>query len=233
MFRSKLLAMAIGFCILTSCAKKFDVVIRHGQVYDGTGAAPSLVDIGINADTIAVIGNLDNAVGRTEIEARDLAVAPGFINMLSWATESLIEDGSSQSDIRQGVTLEVFGEGWSMGPLNEKMKIQAVEEQGDIKYNIEWTTLGQYLQFLEKKGIATNVASFLGATTVRIYTVGYQDRAPNAHELDTMRALVRQAMEDGALGIGSSLIYAPAFYAKTEELIELCKVAAPYGGMYI
>jgi N-acyl-D-amino-acid deacylase len=162
-----------------------------------------------------------------------LAVSPGFINMLSWATETLIEDGSSQSDIRQGVTLEVFGEGWSMGPLNERMKQEAVEQQGDIKYEIEWTTLAEYLDFLVERGISTNVASFVGATTVRIHELGYEDRPPTAQELERMKALVRHAMEDGAVGLGSSLIYPPAFYAETEELVELAKVAAEYGGMYI
>ena len=160
-------------------------------------------------------------------------MAPGFINMLSWATESLIQDPRSQSDIRQGVTLEVMGEGDSMGPLNPSMKKLMAELQGDIKYDVSWTTLGEYLTFLEKKGISTNVASFVGATTVRIHELGYADRAPTPEELDRMRALVRAAMEEGALGVGSSLIYAPAFYAKTEELIALAQEAGRYGGMYI
>jgi N-acyl-D-amino-acid deacylase len=168
-----------------------------------------------------------------EIDAAGLAVAPGFINMLSWATESLIADGRSQSDIRQGVTLEVFGEGWSMGPLNEAMRREMLERQGDIKYEIPWTTLGEYLEYLVRRGVSTNVASFVGATTVRIHVLGYENRPPTPEEMERMRQLVRQAMEEGALGVGSSLIYAPAFYASTEELIELCKVAAEYGGMYI
>jgi N-acyl-D-aspartate/D-glutamate deacylase len=171
--------------------------------------------------------------GRTEIDARGMAVAPGFINMLSWSSEPLLVDGRSQSEIRQGVTLEVMGEGWSMGPLNDEMKLRVVREQTDIKYDVAWTTLGEYLDHLVKRGIACNVASFVGATTVRIHELGYADRAPTPAELERMRALVRQAMEEGALGVGSSLIYAPAFYARTEELIELCKAAAPYGGMYI
>jgi N-acyl-D-amino-acid deacylase len=153
--------------------------------------------------------------------------------MLSWATESLIADGRSMGDIKQGVTLEVFGEGWSMGPLNERMKKEAVEQQGDIKYPITWTTLGEYLEFLEKKGVSSNVASFVGATTVRIHEIGYEDRPPTAEELARMKELVRLAMREGALGVGSSLIYPPAFYAKTDELIELCRVAASFGGMYI
>ncbi len=162
-----------------------------------------------------------------------MAVAPGFINMLSWATRSLLADGRSQGDIRQGVTLEVFGEGWSEGPLNARMKKDLVEHQGDIKYDVPWTTLSEYLEHLVRRGVSCNVASFVGATTVRIHVVGYEDRRPNADELEQMRQLVRQAMQEGALGVGSSLIYAPAFYADTHELIELCKVAAEYQGMYI
>jgi N-acyl-D-amino-acid deacylase len=214
-------------------ATTYDVVIRGGTVYDGSGGAPFVADLAIERDTIAAIGGLEGARGRVEIDAGGLAVSPGFINMLSWATETLIEDGSSQSDIRQGVTLEVFGEGWSMGPLNERMKQEAVGQQGDIKYEIEWTTLAEYLDFLVERGISTNVASFVGATTVRIHELGYEDRPPTAQELERMKALVRHAMEDGAVGLGSSLIYPPAFYAETEELVELAKVAAEYGGMYI
>jgi N-acyl-D-amino-acid deacylase len=202
-------------------------------MYDGSGSAPIVGDVGIKGDVILIVGNAKDKTARSEIDATGLAVAPGFINMLSWATESLIEDGRSQSDIRQGVTLEVFGEGWSMGPLNEAMKKEMRENQGDIKFDIAWTTLGEYLAYLEKRGISTNVASFVGATTVRIHELGYENRPPSAEELDRMRGLVRQAMEEGALGVGSSLIYAPAFYANTDELIELCKVASEYGGMYI
>jgi len=220
--------------ILCGCSspETYDILIKNGQIIDGSGKASFIGDVGINADTIAAIGNL-NAKGNLEIDATGLVVAPGFINMLSWATVSLIEDGKSQSDIRQGVTLEVFGEGWSMGPLNDKMKEQSLKNQGDIKYDIEWTTLAEYLQFLVNKGISPNVASFVGATTLRIHAIGYEDRAPTEEELDSMRFMVREAMEEGALGIGSSLIYAPAFYSTTEELIELCKVAAEYDGMYI
>ncbi|GMQ30295.1 D-aminoacylase [Algoriphagus confluentis] len=220
---------------ISSCQKpqQFDVLIKNGQILDGSGNPSYIGDVGINADTIAAIGKLENAVGTLEIDATELAVAPGFINMLSWAVESLIEDGKSQSDIRQGVTLEVFGEGNSMGPLSDAMKADELKSQGDIKYPISWTTLKEYLEFLEKKGVATNVASFVGATTVRIHELGYENRAPSTEELERMKNLVRQAMEDGALGVGSSLIYAPAFYASTEELIELCKVAAEYDGMYI
>jgi len=227
----------IFFCILVLCGcsspQTFDIIIKNGQIIDGSGLASYTGDVGINGDTIAAIGDLKGAKGNLEIDATGLVVAPGFINMLSWATESLIEDGKSQGDIRQGVTLEVFGEGWSMGPLNATMKEQSLKNQGDIKYDIQWTTLNEYLEFLVNKGISPNIASFVGATTLRIHTVGFEDRAPTEDELETMKSLVKQAMEDGAMGIGSSLIYAPAFYSSTEELIELCKVASAYDGMYI
>ncbi len=216
-----------------ACAPDYDVILRQGTVYDGTGTAPMVADVAITGDTIAAIGDLSRVSGRVEVDVRGLAVAPGFINMLSWATESLIEDGRSQSDIRQGVTLEVFGEGWSMGPWTDAMKAEDLEQQGDITYDITWTTLGEYLEMLERRGVSPNVASFVGATTVRIHELGYQNRAPTAEELSRMQGLVRTAMEEGALGVGSSLIYAPGFYADTEELIALAAVAAEYGGMYI
>ncbi|MBN4084782.1 D-aminoacylase [Flavobacteriaceae bacterium AH-315-B10] len=224
----------LSILILCGCSspETYDILIKNGQIIDGSGKASYSGDVGINADTIAAIGNL-NAKGNLEIDATGLVIAPGFINMLSWATVSLIEDGKSQSDIRQGVTLEVFGEGWSMGPLNNQMKEQSLKNQGDIKYDITWTTLAEYLQFLVDKGISPNIASFVGATTLRIHTVGFEDREATEEELQSMKSMVRQAMEEGALGIGSSLIYAPAFYSTTEELIELCKVAAEYDGMYI
>ena len=222
--------------ILISCKngkQEYDTIIRNGMIYDGNGGEPYKGDIGIIADTIAFIGDLSKASAKNEVDAKGNAVAPGFINMLSWATETLIEDGRSQSDIRQGVTLEVMGEGWSMGPLNGSMKDREQKSQGDIKYKIEWNTLGEYLNFLEKKGVSCNVASFIGATTVRDHVIGEDNREPSAAELDSMRMLVRQAMEEGALGVGSSLIYPPAFFAKTEELVELCKEASKYGGSYI
>lgn len=220
---------------LFSCnqKKEYDLVIRNAMVYDGNGGNPYKADIAVNADTIAAIGDLKDAKGKLERDAKGMAVAPGFINMLSWATESLIVDGNSQSDIRQGVTLEVMGEGDSMGPWNEEMKKQAQESQSDFKYKIEWNTLGEYLNFLEKKGISCNVASYVGATTLRTYVIGEDNRAPTAAELDSMKALVRQAMEEGAMGVGSSLIYPPAFFAKTDELIAMCKEAGKYGGGYI
>ncbi|HEX6574785.1 MAG TPA: D-aminoacylase [Gemmatimonadaceae bacterium] len=228
--------------ILAACAPQrsatemgslHDVIIRGGTVYDGTGSPGRVTDIAIDGQRVTGVGNLSGQRARKEIDARGLAVAPGFINMLSWATESLIEDGRAMSDIKQGVTLEVFGEGGSMGPLNNAMKKETIEQMGDIKYEIKWTTLGEYLDYLVSKGISPNVASFIGATTVRVHEVGYADRPPTPAELERMQGLVRTAMEEGALGVGSSLIYAPAFYAKTDELIALMKAAAPYGGSYI
>jgi N-acyl-D-amino-acid deacylase len=225
---------AAGALALTAaCGPRYDVIIRHGTVYDGSGGPGVAADVAISGDTIAAIGDLARARAALEVDARGLAVAPGFINMLSWATESLLEDGRSQSDIRQGVTLEVFGEGWSMGPLNDAMKADALAQQGDLRFEIAWTTLGEYLEHLERRGVATNVASFVGATTVRIHEVGYADRSATPDELARMEGLVRDAMLEGALGVGSSLIYAPAFYAPTSELIALARVAGAYGGLYV
>jgi len=226
-------AANIAFLAAYTMAAEYDLIIRNGTIYDGSGNAPIIGDVALQAESIRAIGHLDADRGRREINARGLAVTPGFINMLSWATESLIEDGRSQSDIRQGVTLEIFGEGESMGPLNPRMKKDMVESQGDIKFSVPWTTLSEYLEYLVHRGVSPNVASFVGATTVRIHEVGYADRPPTAPELERMRRLVREAMEAGALGVGSSLIYAPAFYARTDELIALAKVAAEYGGSYI
>jgi len=228
-------ALCVFLLLLTSCRQypTYDVVIRQGTIYDGSGNAPTIGDIGINGELIVAIGNLENSRGKAEIDAHGLAVTPGFINMLSWANESLIVDGRSESDIRQGVTLEIMGEGDSMGPLNDRMKQENAALQTDIKYPIEWTTLDEYLRYLVKRGISTNVASFVGATTIRRHEIGYANRAPTPDEMTRMKALVRQAMKDGALGVGSSLIYAPAFYASTEELIELSRVAAEFGGIYI
>jgi len=217
----------------TTAEGNFDVIIRNGTVYDGTGAEPRKADVAIRGDRIASVGDLKSAKANTVIDAKGLAVAPGFINMLSWSTESLIQDGRSQSEIRQGVTTEIMGEGESMGPVNDRVREHKISEQTDIKYDISWNTLAEYLQYLEKRGISCNVASFIGATTIREYVVGYEDKPPTPEQLDEMRELVRKEMEAGALGIGTSLIYPPAFYAKTEELIELCKVAAKYQGKYI
>ena len=225
-------AVMLAACA-AACGPRYDVVIRGGTIYDGSGGPPRRADVGILHDSIAVIGDLTQARGRRVVDATGLAVAPGFVNMLSWATDDLLHDGRSQSDIRQGVTLEVMGEGESMGPLSDSMKADGMRHQGDIHYDITWTTLGEYLETLERRGISPNVASFIGATTVRVHEVGYDDRAPTPAELERMRALVRQAMEEGALGVGSSLIYAPAFYAHTDELVALSEEAGHYGGMYI
>ena len=234
--RHALAAAALVLLSLVTASSQpaaFDVLIRGGTVYDGTGAPGRRADVALRGDRIAAVGALEGATAATVVDASGLAVAPGFINMLSWSTESLLVDGRSQGEIRQGVTTEIFGEGASMGPLTPAMKQRIVKEQGDLKYDITWTTLSEYLKDLERRGVAPNVASFIGAATIREYVVGLDDRAPTPEELERMRALVRQEMEAGALGIGSSLIYAPGFYAKTGELIELCKAAAPYRGKYI
>ena len=213
--------------------QQYDVVLRGGTVYDGSGGQPFVGDVAIQGDTIAAVGDLHDAKGHKEIDVSGLAVAPGFINMMSWANESLIEDGRSQSDIRQGVTLEVMGEGDSMGPLNEAMKREMVRRQGDITYDVEWTTLDEYLRFLENRGISPNIASFIGAATPREYVIGHEDRPATPEELEEMRTLVRGAMEDGALGVASALIYPPGSFAGTAELIALAEVAAEYNGIYI
>ena len=213
------------FLVSISCQsqkQEFDIIIRKGTIYDGFGQKPFTGDIAIHSDTIVAMGDLSNAIGKKEINAHGLAVTPGFINMLSWADASLIEDGRSMSDIKQGVTLEVFGEGWSPAPRKKKNSKDTL-----------WTSLGEYFAYLQRKGVSPNFASFVGATTVRAYVLGHENRKPNQTELAQMKSLVREAMKDGAMGVGSSLIYAPADYASTEELIELCKVASEYKGMYI
>jgi N-acyl-D-amino-acid deacylase len=212
---------------------EFNIVIKNGTVYDGTGSEGRVADVAIRGDRIAGVGDLQKARAKNVIDARGRAVAPGFINMLSWSNESLIQDGRSQSEIRQGVTTEIMGEGESMGPLNDETKKRMLEQQKDIKYDIKWNTLAEYLKYLEKRGISCNVASFIGATTIRENVIGFEDKQPTPQQLDQMRELVRKEMEAGALGIGTSLIYPPAFYAKTDELVELCKVAAKYNGKYI
>ncbi len=223
----------VAACQPAPPAGEYDVLIRGGTLYDGSGDEPRIADLAISDDTIAAIGDLGAAGAALEIDATGLAVAPGFINMLSWATESLIEDGRSLSDIHQGVTLEVFGEGWSMGPLTDAMKEELVERQGDIEFDVSWTSLGEYLEHLVERGASPNIASYVGATSVRIHVLEYEDRPPTPAELAEMESLVRSAMEEGALGVGSSLIYAPAFYADTEELIALVRTAGEYGGRYI
>lgn len=214
----------------------YDLILRDGLIYDGSGQPPVRGDVAINGDKIAALGNLGTATAAREIPLDGLAVAPGFINMLSWSIESLIEDGRSQSEIRQGVTLEVMGEGTSMGPMSEAMKnsqTRGILGNSNIKYDIEWTTLGEYLDYLEKRGVSTNITSFVGSSTLRANVIGYDDRPPTEAEMDAMVQLVRQAMEEGAVGMSSALIYPPATYQSTAELIELAKAVAEYDGMYI
>ncbi len=235
---NKLAFLCAASLALAACAKQppvesYDVLIRNGTVYDGSGAAGTAADVGIRGGKVVAVGDLTSAQAELDIDATGLAVAPGFINMLSWATESLIEDGRALSDVKQGVTLEVMGEGWSMGPLTPTMKEDMKKEQGDIRFEVAWTTLGEYLEYLEKRGVSVNVASFVGAATVRIHELGHANRAPTAEELARMQTLVRDAMEQGAMGVGSSLIYAPGFYAKTDELKALVAAAAGSGGGYI
>jgi N-acyl-D-amino-acid deacylase len=211
----------------------FDIVIRGGTVYDGSGNPGRRADVGIRGDRIAAVGNLSGAAAKSVVDASGLAVAPGFVNMLSWSVDTLIADGRSQSEIRQGVTTEIFGEGWTMGPWNDEQKKRAREDQTDIRFDIEWTTLSEYLRWLEKRGISPNVASYVGASTVRENVLGLENRAPTPAQLEQMRALVRREMENGALGVGTALIYPPGTFATTEELIALCRVAAEYQGKYI
>jgi N-acyl-D-amino-acid deacylase len=225
-------ALGLLLAATAACAPRYDVVIRHGTIYDGSGGMPYAGDLAIRGDSIAAVGIVKGR-GRTEIDATGLAIAPGFINVLAHPEESLIADGRAESDIRQGVTLEVMGEGESMGPWNDTLKQYARAHQGDIKYDIPWTTLGEYLDFLVARGVSVNVASFVGAATVREHELGFANRAPTPSELARMQGLVREAMKDGALGVASALIYAPGFYAKTPELMALAAAAGEDGGMYI
>jgi N-acyl-D-amino-acid deacylase len=233
--RSALATLVLALLFTAACQKpaEYDLILRGGGLYDGSGGSPRLADIAIQGDTIVAIGDLAKARGKAEIDARGLAVAPGFINMMSQAGQTLIVDGKAQSDIRQGITLEVLGEGESMGPLSPRMKEALAKGQGELGQDIEWTTLDEFLRFLENRGVSPNVASFIGAATPRIYTVGYDDRPPTEEELSRMQKLVGQAMEAGALGVASALIYPPGSFAKTAELVALAKVAAQYGGLYI
>ena len=233
--RKFMLPALVLLILFYSCENKikFDIIVRNGVIYDGTGNKPYNGDVGINADTIAAIGDLHNVKATTDIDAKGMAVSPGFIDVQSQSMSSLIQDGRSMAAIKQGVTLEVFGEGESMGPLTDTLKKIEQSAEGDIKYGISWNTLEEYLEFLQQRGVSTNVASFLGAATVRENLLLFANRAPDSAELSKMKLLTKQAMEDGALGIGSALIYVPGNFAKTPELIELCKVAASYGGVYI
>jgi N-acyl-D-amino-acid deacylase len=227
------LLLFLSSCATASAPAAYDTVIRGGTVYDGSGAAPYQGDVAIKGDRIAAVAPHVAGRGRTEIDARGLAVAPGFINMLSWAGEPLIRDGRAESDIRQGVTLEVMGEGWSMGPFSPAQVAEAEAEQTTTRYKVEWTTLGGFLDWLEKKGVSVNIASMVGASTVRVHELGRNDVDPTPEQLARMRALVRQAMDEGAMGVGSSLIYVPALYAETDELAALATEAGRCGGMYI
>jgi len=222
-----------SLALAASDPSAFDVIIKGGTIYDGSGAEAKRADVAISGDRIAGIGNFPATSAKTVVDVTGLAVAPGFINMLSWSNESLLQDGRSQSEIRQGVTTEIMGEGESMGPWNDRIKQRNLAQQKDIKYEIKWSTLAEYLRYLQARGVSCNVASFVGATTIRENVIGFEDKAPTPAQLEEMRELVRKEMEAGALGIGTSLIYPPAFYAKTDELIELCKVAAKYKGKYI
>ncbi len=221
--------------LFTDCQRisDCDLLIRNAEIYDGEGGDPFRGDIAVNGDSIVATGDLQDFRAKKTIDAHGLAAAPGFINMLSQASVSLLADGRSESDLKQGVTLEVMGEGVSMGPLNDAMKKDVVEEQGDIKYAVNWTTLGEYLDSLVSRGVSCNVASFVGATTVRLDVLGNVDRSPTPSELAKMCQLVGRAMQEGALGVSSALIYVPACYAGTDELTALAKVAGQYGGMYI
>ena len=227
------MALLLSPVIFAQTAPEYDLLIRNGTIYDGSGREPRRADLLIKGDRIVGMGDYGRVRAAQVVDAGGLAVAPGFINMLSWAVDDLLVDGRSMGDLLQGVTTEIFGEGMSMGPLTEEMKSRQLAAQSDLRFPIEWTTLGEYLRHLERRGVSCNVASFIGATTIREHVIGLEDRAPTPAQLDQMRELVRREMADGALGIGSSLIYAPGFYARTEELIELCKVAAAYNGKYI
>ncbi len=227
------IVLCLGLAGTASAAEQVDLIIHNGVIYDGSGNDPVRGDVAVRDGRVIAVGELADYQARRKLDAKGLAVAPGFINTLSWATESLIHDGRAMSDIKQGVTLEIFGEGNSMGPVNARIRAEMIKTQSDIRYEITWTTLGEYLDFLVKRGVSPNVASFVGATTVREHEIGYENRAPTAAELARMQDLVRQAMREGALGVGSSLIYAPASYAKTDELIALTKAAGEFGGAYI
>jgi len=227
--------IVLALCLVgaASAAEQVDLLIDNGIIYDGSGGNPVKGSVAVRNGRVVAVGKLTDYRGRQTVDARGLAVAPGFINTLSWATESLIHDGRAMSDIKQGVTLEIFGEGTSMGPVNATIREEMLKTQGDIRYDITWTTLGEYLEFLVKKGVSPNVASFIGAATVRQHEIGFANRAPTPQELGRMQELVRQAMREGALGVGSSLIYAPGNYAKTDELIAITRAAGEFGGGYI
>ena len=231
----RLLTMGIMVLLTATCSPgpEYDLVIRGGTLYDGSGAPGVVGDLAISGDAIVALGELGDVKGAREVDAAGMAVAPGFINLMSWATETMIQDGRAMSDILQGVTLEVMGEGTSMGPIPDSLKEWAQSQQGDIKYEIEWTTLGEYLEYLVARGVSPNVASFMGAATARVNVLGFEAKAPSEDELAGMQELVREAMQEGALGVASALIYAPGAYAQTPELVALAEVAGEFGGIYI
>jgi len=227
-----LVSLSVAACTETDPTPSFDLIVQGGMIYDGSGNAAFQADLGISGDRVVVVGDLSDRTATNVIDASGLAVAPGFINVLSWSNESLIQDGRGMGVLKQGVTLEVMGEGTSMGPMNAAMKEERIASQADIQYDIPWTTFGEYMQYLEGRGVSVNVASFVGAKTLRIHEVGYDNRPATDEELARMQGLVREAMEEGALGVGSALIYPPATFASTEELTALTAAAAEYGGGY-
>ena len=225
--------LCLGLAGAASAAEQVDLLIQNGVIYDGSGGDPVKGDVAVRDGRVVAVGKLADYQAKQKLDAKGLAVAPGFINTLSWATESLIQDGRAMSDIKQGVTLEIFGEGTSMGPVNATIREEMLKTQGDIRYDITWTTFGEYLDYLVKRGISPNIASFVGAATVRQHEIGFANRAPTPEELGRMQELVRQSMREGALGVGSSLIYAPGNYAKTDELVAITNAAGEFGGAYI
>ncbi len=231
----RLLMVGVLVLLTTTCSPgpEYDLVIRGGTLYDGSGGPGVVGDLAISGDAIVALGELGDGRGAEEIDATGMAVAPGFINLMSWATETMIQDGRAMSDILQGVTLEVMGEGTSMGPIPDSLKAWAQSQQGDIKYEIEWSTLGEYMEYLVARGVSPNVSSFMGAATARVNVLGFEDRVPSPEEQVRMQELVREAMREGALGLSSALIYAPGAYAQTPELIALAKAAGEYDGIYI
>lgn len=235
--RTSRLAVFAWLALLAGCAanpQPVDLLIRNGVIYDGRGGEPYRGEVAVaDGRVVAAAPRVAGVRARETVDARGLAVSPGFINVLSWAPDSLIYDGRGMSDIKQGVTLEIFGEGDSYGPLSDLARAELLKVQGDIRYDITWTTLGEFLDFLAKKGVTPNIASFVGAATVRIHELGYENRTPTPAELARMQDLVRAAMREGALGVGSALIYAPGTYARTDELKALARAAGEFGGGYI
>lgn len=228
--------VGVSVCVastVAAAAQRIDLLIRNAVIYDGSGEAPTHGEIAVHGGRVIAIGELTSYDAKRTFDARGLAVAPGFINVLSWATESLLHDGRAMSDLKQGVTLEILGEGTSWGPVNDVLRTEMQKTQTDIRYDITWTTLGEYLDELIARGVSPNVASFVGAATVRVHEIGYADRKADEHELQRMQNLVRSAMREGALGVGSSLIYAPGAFADTEELVALARAASEFDGVYI